>query len=312
MAHLAPLVALLGIGALWGLTTPLTKIAVGGGHAAFGIIQWQVAVNILVLGSICLLRRRTLPMGPAHLRLYLAVGLMGMVLPHSASYTAAAHLPAGVLSVVLSLVPLFALPVALVLGLERFHPLRGLGLALGAAGIVVLALPQLALPQAGALIFLVVAALAPLCYAMEGAFVAGFAVRDIDAMQTLLGASVVALGAVTPVAILTGQVILPPAAPTLAEVAILAGAVASLMAYTGYVWLLCRAGSVYAAQVAYLVTGCGVVWSMLLLGERYGNSFWFALILLFGGLFLVQPKAGRHKADVIEVVKRLPGNGREA
>ena len=46
----------------------------------------------------------------------------------------------------------------------------------------------------------------------------------------------------------------------------------NVLAYSGYVWLVAHAGSVFASQIAYLVTGFGVVWSMLLLGERYSAA----------------------------------------
>ncbi len=60
--------------------------------------------------------------------------------------------------------------------------------------------------------------------------------------------------------------------------------------YTGYVWLVSQAGAVFAAQVAYLVTGSGVLWSMALLGERYSGWVWAALLLILAGMFLVQPR----------------------
>jgi drug/metabolite transporter (DMT)-like permease len=62
------------------------------------------------------------------------------------------------------------------------------------------------------------------------------------------------------------------------------------MVYSAYVWLVGRAGSVFAAQVSYLVTGFGVLWSMALLGERYSGYVWAALALMFAGLALVQPR----------------------
>ena len=51
-----------------------------------------------------------------------------------------------------------------------------------------------------------------------------------------------------------------------------------------------RAGAVFAAQGAYIVTGFGVLWSMLLLGEVYSIWIWAAMALIFAGLFLVQPR----------------------
>ena len=54
--------------------------------------------------------------------------------------------------------------------------------------------------------------------------------------------------------------------------------------------LLRSAGSVFAMQVAYLVTGWAMLWSILFLGERHGPLVWLALLVLFAGLFLVQPR----------------------
>jgi len=45
------------------------------------------------------------------------------------------------------------------------------------------------------------------------------------------------------------------------------GSVIDVLIYAAYVWLVGRAGSVFGGQVAYIVTGCGVLWAMALLGE---------------------------------------------
>ena len=75
-----------------------------------------------------------------------------------------------------------------------------------------------------------------------------------------------------------------------AEWAILASGVLNALAYSGYVWLVGRAGSVFASQIAYVVTGFGVLWSMALLGERYSPWVWAAFVLMLGGVALVQPR----------------------
>ena len=71
---------------------------------------------------------------------------------------------------------------------------------------------------------------------------------------------------------------------------ILASSLIHSVVYASYFWMVGRAGSVFAAQVAYLVTGFGVVWAMILLGESYSGWVWLALGLVLGGLFLVQPR----------------------
>ena len=291
---LLPFAALLAIGAGWGLTTPLIKLAVGAGHGPFGIMLWQFAVGTPVLALLMLALRRgrgpLLPLGPRELQLYLAVGALGMAVPHFFSYTALGHLPAGVVSIIVSMVPLFALTLALALRVERFRPLRALGLGLGATAVVLLIAPEASLPEGAAVLFVPVAMLTPLCYALEGLYVAGRASRAAGPLQTLLGGQVVALALVAPAAWWTGQIVSPLDGLGVAEWAILATAVLSPMAYAGYVALLRATGAVFAAQVAYVVTGSGLVWAILLLGERYSGWVWAALALLFAGLFLVQPR----------------------
>jgi len=50
---------------------------------------------------------------------------------------------------------------------------------------------------------------------------------------------------------------------------------------------------VFSSQVAYLVTGWGVLWSMLLLGEWYSIWVWMAFALMLVGITLVRPRDSR-------------------
>lgn len=284
--------ALLAIGAAWGLTTPLVKIATEAGHGALGISLWQIGLNLVVLGAVLGVRGqiRRLPMDAASVRLYLVFGLLGIALPQWASFTGTTHLPAGVMSIVISLVPVFSLTLALALGTERYNARRMTGVALGALAIVLLVAPGASLPDAGLWGWVLVGALAPLFYAFEGAYVAGSTARGANALQVLWAGSLVALSVVVPLNALFGGFYLPLDGPGLAEAAIVAAGVLSMAAFAGYIALLRHSGAVFGAQVAYAVTGSGVVWAMVILGERYSMGVWAALAALFLGLFLVQPR----------------------
>lgn len=295
MTRLWPFLALLAIGGAWGLSNPLIKLAIEAGYRPLGILSWQLVLGSALLAGWLWLGRRgargpLLPLGPAEIRLYVAVASLGMVVPHFFSYTALGHLPSGVVSIIVSMVPLFALPLVLVLGMERFEPLRLVGLGLGAGAVVLLIAPEASLPETAAVAFVLVAMLTPLCYALESAYVAGRGSRRAGPMQTLLGAQILGLGVVLPLALATGQAASPLRAWGAPELAIAATGVISPLAYAGYVALLRATGPVFAAQVAYLVTGSGILWAMTLLGERYSVWVWAALGLLFAGLFLVQPR----------------------
>ena len=141
MKHRWLIVGLVVMGAGWGLTQPLTRIAVSEGYLGFGIIVWQMAIGVVVLGALTLARGRRLPFRRDQMRLYLVIALIGTILPNAASYHAARVLPAGILSIFIALVPMLSLPIALAMRVDRFGPVRLLGLLLGLAGVMMIALP---------------------------------------------------------------------------------------------------------------------------------------------------------------------------
>lgn len=288
--RLLPLAALVVMGAGWGLTQPLTKIAVSTGHRHFGLIFWQLVFSAAILLVMTRLRGRRLPDFRANLWPFVIVALVGTVIPNSTSYSAAAHLPAGVMSIVISLVPMFALPLALAVGQERFAPLRMAGVGLGALAMVLLIAPSASLPGEGLGVWVLIAAVGPLMYAIEGIWVAGRRGTALDPVELLFGASLVGILFALPLALATGQfvdLLRPWGAP---EFALLGSSAIHAVIYALYVWLVGRAGAVFASQVSYLVTGFGIIFAMLLLGEGYSPWVWAAIVALFAGLFLVRPR----------------------
>lgn len=285
-----PFLALIVIGAAWGGTQPLAKIAVSEGYRHFGLIFWQLVISGALLVPLCALRGKPLRWGKTRLRLYLFVAIVGTILPGITSYSAAVHLPSGVLSILLSSVPMFSLPVALALGLEGFSLRRMVGLALGLLGVSLLILPEASLPADVPTFWIGIALLSSMFYALEGNMIAKWGTSGMDALQVLAGASLVGIAISAPLAVLTGQFINPLVPWQSPEYAIVASAVLHAGAYSGYVWLVGLAGSVFAAQVSYLVTLFGVMWAILFLGEGYSGWIWAALAVLMLGVSLVMPR----------------------
>ena len=287
---LGPYAVLLVMGMGWGLSVPLAKIAVSTGHQPLGLIFWQEVVIVALLGAICAVRRRRLELGMQYWRLYVVIALCGAVLPDIFFYLAAARLPGGIMAIIISSVPLFSLPIALALGNETFAWRRVLGLSFGIAGILLLIGPDASLPERTMAAFIPIALLAPLLYATEGNLVAKWGTQGLDPMQAILGASLLGMVVTLPLALMTGQWINPMDGFAAAEGALVASAAIHGLVYAVYVWLVGRAGSVFAAQTSYLVTGCGVLWSMLLLHERYAIWVWVALGIMMIGVAMVQPR----------------------
>lgn len=292
------LIAVLALlGAAWGLTMPLAKIAVSEGYRHFGLIFWQFVVGSVVMLILSVFRRKGLPLAPVQIRLYVIIALIGTILPNAASYEAARHLPAGIISILMSLVPMFVFPIALSLGIDRFNWVRFGGLLFGLIGVWFLVGPQASLPDRAMIAFIPLAIIAPFFYGVEGNIVAKWGTFGCDPVQVLLGASLVGAVLTAPVALISGHWITPQFPLGNPDMALIISAVIHALAYTGYVWMVGQSGSVFAAQVAYLVTAFGIFWAMLILGESYSNWIWLALGCIFVGLFLVQPRQNQTVLD---------------
>jgi drug/metabolite transporter (DMT)-like permease len=298
------------MGAGWGLTQPLSKIAVSGGYRHFGLVFWQLAIGAVLLAAVLSALRGgrwpRLRTDRAALRVYVIVALIGTVLPNSASYEAIRHLPSGLISILLSLVPMFAFPIALILGNERFEPVRFAGLAVGLAGVLLIVAPEASLPERAMVAFIPLALIAPFFYGLEGNVVARWGTSGLSAVEVLYGASVVGAVIALPLALASGQFIDPRPPWEAPDIALLGAAAIHVVVYTAYVWMVGVAGPVFAVQVSYLVTGFGVLWAMWLLGESYSGWVWGAMALILTGVFLVQPRAREALAEPGETATIAP------
>ncbi len=278
------------IGASWGMTLPLTKIAVSTGYKHFGLLFWQLAIGAIVMSAVALVRGTRLSMGRAQVRVYVIIALIGSILPNTASYQAAVHLPAGVLSILLSMIPIWAFPIALFLALDRFEWRRFIGLAVGMMAVLMIVLPGADMSGFIPVFWVFIGLIAGLFYAFEGNYVARWGTAGLDPIQVLWGASIFGMIVTLPLALGSGQWIdpRPPYGPP--DLAQVVGASLHVIAYAGYVWLVGRAGPVFAVQISYFVTIFGIFWAWVILREAYPASVWFALGLMLLGMYLVKPR----------------------
>jgi drug/metabolite transporter (DMT)-like permease len=285
------LLVVLGVG--WGSTQPLGKIAASTGTGPFALIFWQLAICTVVLGTVTLVRGKRLVLTRRALVFYGVVALLGTLIPNFTFYTSVVHLPAGIMSILISTVPLLSYPMTLVLGIDRFERRRLAGLLLGLTGVALIALPRSSLPDPAMLAFLPLALLGPLFYAAEGTFVSRYGMAGMDPVQAMFGASLAGMILCFPAVIVTGQWVDPLASFGRPEQALVLSSVLHAMLYSTYVGLAARAGAVFATQTSYIVTAAGLCWSMLLLGERFSPWIWAALPVMLLGLTLVQPRYAR-------------------
>ncbi len=283
-------ICLVLMGAGWGVTQPLTKIAVSTGYGHFGLVFWQMALGAMLMGIICTIGGLRLPLHRRALRLYVILALIGTILPNTISYQAAVHLPSGIMSLLLSMIPMFAFVIALALGNDHFQWRRVVGLGFGLVGVLIIIVPSVDLGQSIPVFWAIAYLVTGLFYAFEGNYIAKWGTEGLGPFQVMLGASLMGMIGIAPVAVATGQFIAPDTTLPMPQLALIGASVVHVFVYATYVWLAGRAGAVFTTQVSYLVTGFGLLWAYLILSEAYAPTLWLALAAIFAGMYLVQPR----------------------
>ena len=280
---------LLIVGVSWGLTAPLSKIAVSTGHHYLGLLIWQIIIMILSLGLIQIFRKKKLPLNLNCFWRYVLVALLGTILPNSIMYKAYFHLQSGIMSILVSIVPMIAFLLVVVLQMEKFEIRRFLGVLFGIFAIILIVFPKLDLGYIGEVGWILLALLSPLCYAIEGVWINKIGIAKLDPIEVILGASILGFFILMPIVALNGYWITPYRVWGPAEFAITASSLIHSIIYISYIWLIGKAGVIFASQVSYIYTASGIGFSIILLGEGYSLFVWAAVILMLFGLMMVRP-----------------------
>lgn len=281
---------LIFFGALWGLTFTLMKIASENGAHPIGLSFWNAALGAAGLLAINVLRRRPVPLQPRYLKFYAITSILGTSVPGTAYFYAAAHLPAGVLSISIAAVPMLTFIAAAVLGIDRWSLLRAAGVVLGIVAVCLIVLPETALPDASSAPWMLAALFAAACYTAENIYLTLRRPAEIDPFTLLIGMFAFAAIMLIPVVYLADAYVPLNFPPGRVEYAIFLMTAINAASYGAFIYLVGKAGPVFASLMGYLVTLSGVAWGMLIFAEVHSGWIWAALAIMIAGLALVQPR----------------------
>ncbi|MEM9439151.1 MAG: DMT family transporter [Pseudomonadota bacterium] len=283
-------VLLIAAGSIWGMTFSLAKFATAGGMHPIGLNFWQSLLGFIFLRLYLAFRGDQLPLTSNHLVFYAICGLLGTALPGTLLFFAAASLPAGVLSIVIAVVPILTTAIAFAIGIEQAASSRFLGILLGAIAVVVIVAPDDSLPNSGSTFWVLIAVIAAFCYALESLYIALRMPPGSGALTVLCGMFLTGSLMTGIVALATGHLLPPVISFTMVEGAIVAMAAINALAYGAFIYLVTSAGPVFASQMGYLVTVSGVAWGIVMFGEQHSRWIWTAMLIMVAGLALVQPR----------------------
>ena len=278
----ADYVRLIALAAIWGASFIFTRVIA----PSLGAI-WTAELRVLLGGAALLAWFRLAGFDAGlkrHWRYYLAVGIVNSAIPFALYAYAAIHLPASLLAIVNATSPMFGMLFGALFGTERVTFRKLAGLALGAAGVALVAQPGGL--QAGSAFYAPIAAALGACagYGLTGVLVRrwgqGVPARGVAAGQQLAAAAVLA-----PLLLLAPLPAPPSAlvAGNVLAVALLASAIAFLI----YFRLIADVGATRALTVTFLIPAFGVLWGWLFLGEAMPGGMLAGGVSIVAGTILV-------------------------
>ena len=199
-------------------------------------------------------------------------------------------MPAGVLAITVTLVPILTYGLALLMRSEIFSATRLTGIMLGTVSIFLLVVPKNSLPESASLIWVLLACFSSLCYAIENIYLAKRGTDDVGAIRLACGTCLFSAIILAPVGIATNNMFMLDVTNGLITTSIVTLAVINATAYSAFVACITIAGPLFASQVGYVVTLAGVFWGIAIFGETHSIWVWASLVTMLLGLMLVSPR----------------------
>ena len=290
---------ILGLG--WGLSFTLGKIAITAGGTPIGLTFWQSLFSGLILLAYVFFRHGKIIIPKIMFLPIVIITFLSVVIPNISFYACIEHLDAGVLSISVSVIPLFTYLIAMGLRMDKFKVRRVIGLITGFCALLILILPENSLPDKRDIPWVLLALNCALCYALENIYIDRLALQNFGPIRLVCAVSFVSAIITFFLSLVMDQFFILQPTNLYLFISTLGLGFISATAYSIFIYLIGRAGSVFSSQVGYLVTFFGVVWGIIILGESHSVFVWISLAMIMMGIFLVQPKQTSESTDFEKV-----------
>jgi drug/metabolite transporter (DMT)-like permease len=282
-----PLAMLVTAGVGTGLMFSLNRIATVDGVPFIPYVFWSCLLSGIVLLGLSVARRTPPSLSWPHLRTYIIVGVLGMALPITILAFVAPKVPASVLALGQTLVPMMTYLLALALVMERFHWFGIGGIVLGLVGVLLIIVPEASLPEPEMAGWVAVALLAPLCFAVCGISAAKFRPPEARSVSVSAGVQLVAALFLLPVMAVADSWWFFASDFGEGEAALIVVALFYVVFWLCFFEIIRLAGPVFFSTSNYIATVAGVVWGLIIFGDSLSPWIWGALVLMIAGLYLM-------------------------
>ncbi|HRP74086.1 MAG TPA: DMT family transporter [Rhodocyclaceae bacterium] len=280
---------LIGLVAMWGSSFMLTKVAVSSLAPATVVAGRLAIAAVLLCVWMIAARRRLPPFGPLW-GYFVAMSLLGNVLPFLLIGWGQQNIDSGLAGILMAVMPLTTLVLAhFFVDGERLTQMRAGGFVLGFAGIVILVGPQ-ALTRLGGNVDALLGQIAVLggaiCYAVNTIVVRRRPPCDVR----VTAAVVLAMSGLLTAPLGAAHLPIPDLPDQAVWAVMLLGVICTAAATVVYFQLVAVAGPTFLSLINYLIPLWAVAMGMIFLAERPDWNALVALLLILAGIALSQRK----------------------
>jgi len=289
------------MGVTYSAIFPVNLMSANNGVPYIGYVFWFSLIATVALFAVAILRRELPRLTWVHARAYLAIGAVAVAIPVPLLAFVAPKLPVGIITLLLILVPLVTYFLSYLARIEKFRITGVIGLLFGLGGMLLVLIPDVSLPEREMVGWVLLALLAPVCFASANTLAVFLRPPDASATSMAAGMSAGATVLLAPAMVGMGQTIIFPVEAFDGNLAIVLAA--AITASTTIFWfILVRiTGPVFFSQFNYFIVLAGFGWGYFLYGEQPSLYVWLATALTFVGLAIFLRGASLADNEAAEV-----------
>lgn len=280
---------LLLLGFIWGSGYSLAKFAMTKNVPALGYAFWQSLGPAILLSFLAVMKGNRPLFKTAYWPYFIVCGLIGIAIPNTNMYLIAAHIPAGLLAVLVNTVPLIVYPIAVIFAQERLDFWRILAVFIAMAGIFLIIMPD---ETQFLSTWTLLALISPLSFALCSIYISTRqpAISSLDSACGMLVAAALLL---TPLVI--QQHAFYPLSPPYTNVqgVIVLEIFLSSIGYLLFFKLITLAGPVFYSLTGGIVALTGLFWGSIIFSEKPDKIQGLAIICITSALFLISWRQSR-------------------
>tara|TARA_Y100001970_G_scaffold250445_1_gene322194 strand:+ start:97 stop:999 length:903 start_codon:yes stop_codon:yes gene_type:complete len=285
------------LSSLWALHFSLVKL-VEADDSPLTILVSLLAVLCILFFILLFFQKKLFKFTFKKSLFFSVAGMFAYVIPLSVEFVVAPKIEAGILTIIISVVPVFTLIVIWIFRLLNITTKLVIGTLSGLVGLVILLYGN-NYNNTSASIWTVYALIIPLSYAFDAIFMEKFWPRNLDSTQVAFGESIASLIFVILLSIFYGnelydyyQWITVPSFWILAFV--------TFIEVWLFFYILNKVGAVFVNLSSYLVMPAGFLWGFLIFGETFTFIKFISTLLIGLSIFMIGNQQYRIKNIPIE------------